>query len=49
MESIFAYEGLGEVLRWFLNTSDAQDFYRPLGFEDIPRGQMMVRVVAHRP
>ncbi len=49
MESIFAYEGLGEVLRWFLNTDDAQDFYRPLGFEDIPRGQMMVRVVAHRP
>ncbi len=49
MESIFAHERLGEVLRWFLNTSDAQDFYRPLGFEDIPRGQMMVRVVAHRP
>ena len=43
MESIFAHEGLGEVLRWFLNTCDAQDFYRPLGFEDIPPGQMMVR------
>ena len=43
MESIFGYEGLGEVLRWFLNTRDAQDFYYPLGFEDIPPGQMMVR------
>jgi GNAT superfamily N-acetyltransferase len=43
MESIFAYEGLGEVLRWFLNTRDAQDFYYPLGFKDILPGQMMVR------
>ena len=43
MEAIYAHEGLGDVERWFLITRDAQDFYRPLGFEDAPPGIVMLR------
>ena len=43
METIFAFDGLGEVQRWFLITRDGQDFYRPFGFEDAPEGIVMLR------
>lgn len=43
MEAIYAHDGLGGVERWFLMTRDAQDFYRPLGFKDVPPGRAMVR------
>jgi len=43
MEAIFAHAGLDQVQRWFLMTHDAQEFYRPLGFKDVPPGLAMVR------
>lgn len=43
MAAIYAHDGLGDVERWFLITRDAQDFYRPLGFEDAPDGIVMLR------
>ncbi len=49
MEAIFAHDGLGQVDRWFLATRDAHEFYRPLGFEDIPSGRGMMRSVVKEP
>ncbi len=43
MEAIYAHDGLANVERWFLITRDAQDFYRPLGFENAPEGIVMLR------
>lgn len=49
METIHAHDGLGDVERWFLITRDAQDFYRPLGFEDAPSGIVMLRSALKEP
>lgn len=43
METIYAHDGLGQIDRWSLLTRDAQDFYRPLGFDDAPDGLVMLR------
>lgn len=49
MEAIYAHDGLGDVDRWFLITRDAQDFYRPLGFDDAPKGIVMLRSALKEP
>jgi N-acetylglutamate synthase-like GNAT family acetyltransferase len=49
MEAICAHDRLADVERWFLITRDAQDFYRPLGFEDAPEGIVMLRSALKEP
>ncbi len=42
-ETALAYPPLDGIDRWLLATRDAQDFYRPLGFEDLAAGRFMLR------
>lgn len=42
-ETVLAYPPLAGIDRWLLATRDAQDFYRPFGFEDLNPGRFMLR------